>query len=87
MVDQVGTALRDEIAITDAGTEPPLDPYAVADAYRLHRARRRARIEHLREKRRAGLRFWLVVLVLIAASIALVVVVADEVQKLFGILD
>jgi hypothetical protein len=85
MVDQVGTALRDEIAITDTETEPPLDPYAIADAYRLHRARRRARIEHMREKRRAGLRFWLVVLVLIAASVALVVVVVDEVQKLFGV--
>jgi hypothetical protein len=85
MVDQVGTALRDEIAITDPETEPPLDPYAIADAYRLHRARRRARIEHMREKRRAGLRFWLVVLVLIAASVALVVVVVDEVQKLFGV--
>jgi len=85
MVDQAGTALRDEIAIPDAGVEPPLDPYAIQDAYRLHRARRRARIEHLREKRRAGLRFWLVVLVLIAASVALVVVVVDEVQKLFGV--
>ena len=87
MVDHGGTALRDEIAVNDTETEPPLDPYAVADAYRLHRARRRARVEHLREKRRAGLRFWLVVLVLIAASVALVVLVADEVQKLFGILD
>jgi hypothetical protein len=85
MVDQAGTALRDEIAIPDADVEPPLDPNAIADAYRLHRARRRARIEHLREKRRAGLRFWLVVLVLIAASVALVVVVVDEVQKLFGV--
>jgi hypothetical protein len=85
MVDQVGTALRDEIATSDAETEPPLDPYAIADAYRLHRARRRARIEHLREKRRAGLRFWLAVLVLIAASVALVVLVVDEVQRLFGI--
>ena len=85
MVDHGGPALRDEVAIPEPETEPPLDPYAVADAYRLHRARRRARIEHLREKRRAGLRFWLVVLVLIAASVALVVLVVDEVQKLFGV--
>jgi hypothetical protein len=85
MVDQAGTALRDEVVIPEAETEPPLDPFAVADAYRLHRARRRARIEHLRQKRRAGLRFWLVVLVLIAASVALVVLVVDEVQKLFGV--
>jgi hypothetical protein len=85
MVDHGGTALRDEVTIPEPETEPPLDPYAVADAYRLHRARRRARIEHLREKRRAGLRFWLVVLVLMAASVALVVLVVDEVQKLFGV--
>jgi hypothetical protein len=87
MVDQRGTALREQIPVPGPDTEPPLDPFAVADAYRLHRARRRARIEHLREKRRAGLRFWLVVLVLVAASVALVVLVVDEVQRLFGILD
>jgi hypothetical protein len=87
MVDQPGSALREQVGTPDPDSEPPLDPYAIADAYRLHRARRRARIERRREKRRAGLRFWLVVLVLIAASVALVVLVVDEVQKLFGILD
>jgi hypothetical protein len=85
MVDQVGTAVRGDPGLDGGGTEPPLDPHAVEQAYRLHRARRRARVAHKQERRRAGLRFWLVVLVLIAASVALVVVVVDEVQRLFGV--
>lgn len=64
---------------------PPLDPGAIDRAYRLHRARRRARVRHLRETKRAGARFWLVLLVLVAATVALGVFIAQQVQQLFGI--
>jgi len=67
---------------TDA---PPLDPGAIDRAYRHHRARRYARIERRRATRRAGARFWLVLLVLVAVTVAIAVFVAHDVQRLFGI--
>ena len=70
-------------AITD---EPPAaDPEAVRDAYRLHRARRRSRVEHKRRMQRAGIRFWLVLILLVAASVALSIVLWHEIQRLFGL--
>jgi hypothetical protein len=64
---------------------PPLDPDAIEQAYRIHRARRRARVEHFRERRRAGRRYWIVLaLVLVVAGI-LAVRTLDEIQRLFGL--
>jgi hypothetical protein len=85
MVDQGGTTVEVDGAHRGSGSAPPVDPDAVRQAYLLHRARRRARFERHREKRRAGLRFWLVVLALISASIAVAVVIVDEIQRLFGV--
>jgi hypothetical protein len=69
-----------------AGTDaPPFDPVAVDRAYLQERARRRARIERSRARRRASLRFWVVLAVLIAASIVLTVTVWREVERLFGL--
>jgi hypothetical protein len=85
MVDQALRAAEADIATLEPDSMPPLDPQAVDRAYRLHRARRRARVERRREKRRAGLRFWLVVLVLVAASLALGILIVQEVQRLFGV--
>ena len=65
--------------------EPPLDPGATDRAYWYHRARRHARIEHRRAMRRAGARFWLVLLVLVAVTVAIAVFVAHDVQRLFGV--
>jgi hypothetical protein len=84
MVEKGGTAL-DDIALPDAESRPPLDNSAVERAYRVHRARRRARGEWRREKRRAGRRFWLVLLVLLAAGVTLFVLIVHEVQRLFGV--
>lgn len=65
---------------------PPLDTAPAVDrAYHLHRARRRARVEHRRSVRNAHVRFWVFLLVLIAGTIALAVVVWNEVQRLFGL--
>jgi hypothetical protein len=64
---------------------PPFDPVAVDRAYLAERARRRARIERTRARRRAGLRFWLVLLVLLGASLLLTLTIWREIERLFGL--
>jgi hypothetical protein len=64
---------------------PVFDPVAVDRAYLHERARRRARIERSRERRRASLRFWLVLLVLVAASVLLTITIWREIERLFGL--
>ena len=70
---------------TTADDSPPIDPEAIEDAYRFHRARRRARFEHRRRAKHAGIRFWLVLLLLVAASTVLAVTLWREVERLFGL--
>ena len=64
---------------------PLVDHEAVRDTVRLHRARRKARIEHRKRTRRAGIRFWLVLGVLLVASVVLSVTIWHEIQRLFGL--
>jgi len=64
---------------------PVVDHEAVRDTVRLHRARRKARIEHRKRTRRAGVRFWVVLIVLLVVSIALSVTIWHEIQRLFGL--
>jgi hypothetical protein len=72
--------------VSDETTDvPPIDPTAVSRAYRFHRARRRARLERSRAMRRAGIRVWVVLLLLLAASIVLAVTFWRQVQELFGL--
>ncbi len=70
---------------TPADDAPPYDPVAVDRAYLQERARRRARIERSRAQRRASLRFWLVVLVLLAATVLLSLTIWREFERLFGL--
>ena len=65
--------------------EPPLDPHAVDRAYHLHRAKRRARIEHRRATRYAHMRFWAFLGLLLLAVAVIGVTVWSEIAKLFGI--
>ena len=65
--------------------EPPFDPVAVDRAYLQERARRRARLERSRARRRAGLRFWLVLVCLVAVSLLLTVTIWREIERLFGL--
>ena len=72
----------EEAAVDDG---PPIDPDAIEDAYRFHRARRRARVEHRRRAKHAGIRFWLVLVLLIVLCSALAVTLWREVERLFGL--
>lgn len=64
---------------------PVVDDEAVRDTVRLHRARRKARTAHRKRTRRAGIRFWLVLLILLVASVFLSVTIWHEIQRLFGL--
>jgi hypothetical protein len=71
--------------IEPADDELPIDPRAVGRAYRLERAKRRAREERQRERRLAALRFAVVVFVLLAACVFLSLTVWQEIERLFGL--
>jgi anti-sigma-K factor RskA len=64
---------------------PPLDPDAVDRAYRFHRARRAARQQRHRERRWAGLRFWLVFILVLAVAAFLAARTLGEIERIFGL--
>ncbi|MBM3677390.1 MAG: hypothetical protein FJW96_05830 [Actinobacteria bacterium] len=64
---------------------PPIDPTAVSAAYRRARATRRERIERRRRSRRAGIRFWLTLLLLIGLAVVIAVGAWFVVQPLLGL--
>ena len=70
---------------SDADDAPPLDPGAVERAYRFHRARRAARERRQREQRSAGLRFWIVLILVLAVAVFLAVRTLGEIERVFGL--
>jgi cell division septal protein FtsQ len=64
---------------------PPLDPTAVERAYRLERAKRRARHDRDRSLRRAKIRFFVVLLGLLGLAAALGLTAWQQIQRLFGL--
>jgi hypothetical protein len=64
---------------------PPIDPSAVDRAYRVHRARRHAREERVRERSLARLRFWAVLLTLLVLAAYFALVVWRQIEQLFGL--
>ena len=64
---------------------PAVDPDAVRRSYQHHRARRRARVEHVRRSKRAGARFWVVLVLLVAACVVLAMTTWHEIGRLFGL--
>ena len=65
--------------------DPPTDPNAVGEAYRFHRARRRAHVRHRQERRIAGLRYYGVLLLLLIGTLVIAVTIWSQVRKAFGI--
>ncbi len=65
--------------------EELLDPTAVQRNYRRQRIKRRVREERARERNLARLRFWLALTAVIATSLALAIVIWNQIQKLFGL--
>lgn len=65
--------------------EPPLDPEAVSRAYRHHRARRAAKQKRHREKRWAGVRFWLVLALVLLVTGVLAARTLGEIERVFGL--
>ena len=64
---------------------PPLDPTAIDRAYRFHRAKRHAKVEHRRASRRAHLRFWVFLGLLFLACLVVAVTIWGEIARIFGI--
>jgi hypothetical protein len=63
----------------------PIDPSAVHREYRRQRAMRHARERRTRERRAASIRFWLIVVGLLALSVYFAVAMWHQVQRLFGL--
>jgi len=74
-----------EPTIAHEEESPPLDPGAVERAYRFHRARRAVREQRHRAKRWAGLRFWLVLALVLAATALLAARTLGEIERVFGL--
>jgi anti-sigma-K factor RskA len=77
--------MRDQVTELRSEDVPPIDPSAVEHAYVQHRARRRARHAHHRRTRWAGVRFWVILVLLVAACVFLALTTWREVARLFGL--
>ena len=65
--------------------QPPLDPVAVPRNLARARAKRRARIEHKLEKRRAGFRFYVLLGALVFVALFLSLSIWQKIESLFGL--
>jgi hypothetical protein len=72
-------------ARSQTSASPPVDPTAVERAYRMERAKRRAKLDRAHERRLARLRFLFVILVLIGATLFFTIVIWQQVTRLFGL--
>ena len=65
--------------------EELLDPTVIPRNYRRQRIKRRAREDRARERNLARLRFWLALTAVLATSIALAIVIWNQIEQLFGL--
>jgi anti-sigma-K factor RskA len=65
--------------------DAPLDPEAISRNYRFHRARRAAKQKRRREKRWAGVRFWLVLALVVVVTGVLAARTLGEIERVFGL--
>jgi len=85
VAEDLREAPREAVADELASEGPAADPDAVRRSYLVHRARRKARIEQRRRSKRAGARFWVVLVVLLAVCVFLALTTWREVGRLFGL--
>jgi hypothetical protein len=87
VADNVREATREGVAdaLGSPDEAPTLDPDAVRRSYHFHRARRKAKIEHRRRMKRAGARFWIVLVLLVAVCGFLALTTWREIGRLFGL--
>jgi len=64
---------------------PAGDPVEVHRAFRRHRRKRLARIEHRRELVRARRHFWILIAALIVLALFLSITIWEQIQSMFGI--
>lgn len=64
---------------------PVVDREAVRERYKRQQAVRRARIEHRRRTKRAGARFWIVLLLLVGGFLLLALTTWRAIGQLFGL--
>ncbi|MFN8221827.1 MAG: hypothetical protein U0R50_01115 [Gaiellales bacterium] len=74
-----------QVSETAPDDAPVVDRDAVRDRYLRHQAVRRAKIEHRRRTKRAGTRFWLVLLLLVVGFLVIAVSTWREIGQLFGL--
>jgi len=79
------TTAHDAAPTTTPEEAPPLDPEAVERAYRFHRAKRAAKEKRHRERRLAGVRFWIVLAIVLAVAILLAARTLGEIERVFGL--
>ena len=65
--------------------EELLDPTAIPRNYRRQRIKRRAREDRARQRNLARLRFWLALTAVLATSVALAIVIWNQIEQLFGL--
>jgi hypothetical protein len=86
VAEDLREAPRDQVVDRLGPDEAPtVDPDAVRRSYHVYRARRKARIEHRKRMRRAGARFWVVLVLLVAVCVFLALTTWREVGRLFGL--
>ena len=78
-------ALRAQRQPVEEATPPIDDPLAVHQAFRQHRRKRLARIEHIRETKQATRRFWILIAALFMLAVFLSVTIWEQIQSVFGI--
>ena len=65
--------------------KPPIDPTAVTRAYERERASRQMRQTQARARNRAHLRFYVTMLIMLAAVAVIAMLIWQETKALFGI--
>lgn len=65
--------------------KPPIDPTAIARAYKRERASRQMRQDRARARNRAHVRFYITMLAMLAVVAAIAVLILQETKTLFGI--